>query len=83
MVYAFLPELGLHLLICTLGEFVIFLDITGSERNRYLPIILIYRWFAEIWFSVKISHILVRLGLPLSNPDQLKSLQQEQVATCT
>jgi hypothetical protein len=39
MVSVLLPELWLHLRICTLGEFVIFYDITGSERNGNLPII--------------------------------------------
>ena len=51
-IFAFLPELGLHLLITTLGEFVIFFDITGSERNRILRIISIYRYLGDIWFLI-------------------------------
>jgi hypothetical protein len=39
MISAFLPELGLHLHICSLGQFVIFYDITGFQRRGFLQII--------------------------------------------
>jgi hypothetical protein len=37
--------LWFHLRITGLGKFVIFFDITGSERNRNLPIISMYPQF--------------------------------------
>ena len=36
------PVLWLHLLIFSFGRFVIFFDITDSDRNRILPIISMY-----------------------------------------
>jgi hypothetical protein len=36
------PVLWLHLQICTLGQFVIFYAITGSERYDLLKVLLIY-----------------------------------------
>ena len=48
---------GFHLLITTLGKFVIFYDITGSERNWNLPIISMYQYFCYTRQDIIISLI--------------------------
>ena len=42
MISVILTELEFHLQICTLGQFVIFYAITGSERYDLLKVLLIY-----------------------------------------
>ena len=57
MVSVLLPELGLHLRICGLGQFVIFYEITDFLRGGFLPIISMYLESADSWFSGNISNI--------------------------
>ncbi len=47
------PRWWYHLRICTLGQFVIFHDITGYRRCRFLQIICIYMKF---WWSCAIGN---------------------------
>jgi hypothetical protein len=61
-------RLEYHLLICTLGEFVIFFDITGFERNQNLPIISIHHHQADIWFSDGILEHITTCLTPLKYP---------------
>ena len=49
-----LQILWLHLHICSLGQFVIFRDITGFQRRGFIQVLSMNLHFGDIWVSGKI-----------------------------